>query len=59
MNNIYEAKAKSLSGEELNFSNYKNKLLLIVNTAIKYGFRPQLNRLQDMHDKHFENRLNI
>jgi glutathione peroxidase len=59
MNNIYETKAKSLSGEELHFSDYKNKVLLIVNTASKCGFTPQLTGLQDLHEKHFENGLNI
>lgn len=33
--NIYDFKAKSISGEEINMSDYKGKVLLIVNTASK------------------------
>lgn len=40
--NIYQFNLKKLDGEEINLSDYKDKVLLIVNTASGCGFTPQL-----------------
>ena len=48
---IYDFKMKSLNGEEVDFSQFKNKNLLIVNTASKCGFTPQLKDLEILHEK--------
>lgn len=47
---IYGFKMVTLKGEEVDFSQYKGKYLLIVNTASKCGYTPQYADLQKMHE---------
>ena len=55
---IYQFDVKKLNGEEINLGGYKNKVLLIVNTASQCGFTPQLKDLaalkDEFKDKDFE-----
>src|SRR5471030_2165435 len=44
-NSIYRFNVQKLNGEEISLSAYKNKVLLIVNTASQCGFTPQLKDL--------------
>ena len=48
--NFYDFKIDSLEGKEIDFSQYKGKTLLIVNTASKCGYTPQYEELQKMHE---------
>ncbi len=52
---IYDFKVKSLTGGEINMSDFKGKKILIVNTASECGYTPQYEGLetlyQDMKDK--------
>ena len=48
---IYDFKMKSLEGEEIDFSQFKGKNLLIVNTASKCGYTPQLKELETLHEQ--------
>ncbi len=50
-NSIYEFKINSLSGKEIDFSKYKGKKLLIVNTASKCGKTPQYAGLEKLHEQ--------
>ena len=39
--NIYDLKVKNGRGEDVSLSDYKDKVLLIVNTGTGCGFTPQ------------------
>ena len=45
---FYDFKIKSISGESINLSKYKNKVILVVNTASYCGFTKQYSDLQDL-----------
>jgi glutathione peroxidase len=59
MNNIYEAEAKALNGEDIDFGKYKDQVMLIVNTASKCGFTPQYEGLETLNKKHADKGLAI
>ncbi len=47
---IYDFKINSLEGKTIDFTAYKGKTLLIVNTASKCGYTPQYEELQKLHE---------
>lgn len=49
--NIYSFKVKKINGEDQPLSAYRNKVILIVNTASECGFTPQLKELQQLKDE--------
>jgi glutathione peroxidase len=51
-NSIYEFKIKAIDGQEIDFSAFQGKTLLIVNTASKCGYTPQYDDLQKLHDQY-------
>jgi glutathione peroxidase len=57
-NSIYQFNIQKLDGEVINLSEFKDKVLLIVNTASQCGFTPQLKDLialkDEFKDKNFE-----
>ncbi len=55
---IYDIKVKDMGGQDVSMSQFKGKVMLIINTATACGFTPQYNALQVMYeelkDKGFE-----
>lgn len=52
---IYGFTADSIDGKPVEFSRYRGKVLMIVNTASKCGFTPQYGSLQKLFEK-YQNR---
>ena len=47
---FYDFKIEGISGEIINLSDYKNKVVLVVNTASYCGFTKQYDELQELWD---------
>lgn len=54
-NTIYKFKVKSLSGGDIDFSEFKGKKILIVNTASKCGYTSQYKGLEALYNSHKDN----
>jgi glutathione peroxidase len=50
--NIYDIKVNNMDNQEISLETYKNKVLLIVNTATGCGFTPQYVGLQELYEKY-------
>ncbi len=50
--NFYDFQINDISGEIINFKDYKNKVILIVNTASYCGFTKQYSDLQKLWEKY-------
>lgn len=49
---FFDLKAEKKNGDFLNFKEHEGKAFLIVNTATKCGFTPQLDGLEKIHKKY-------
>jgi glutathione peroxidase len=49
---VYDFQARQIDGQEISLSAFKGQALLIVNTASKCGFTPQLAGLEELHQRY-------
>lgn len=49
---IHSFKVKSIEGKTIDFSQFKGKKILVVNTASKCGYTPQYEALQKVYDQY-------
>ena len=56
---IYDFEVKTISGEIISMSSFKNKVLLIVNVASKCGFTSQYEGLERLYEKYKDQGLVI
>ena len=49
---LFDFKIQKITGEIINFKDYKNKVILIVNTASYCGFTKQYSELQNLWNKY-------
>lgn len=54
---IYDFKYTSIEGKPVSLSDYRGKIILIVNTASKCGFTPQYEGLQALHETYADKGL--
>lgn len=52
MSSIYDFTAEQMDGSVQNFSEYRDQVVLIVNTASKCGFTPQFEGLESLYQQH-------
>jgi len=56
---VYDFKVKDDAGKDVSLSDYKGKVLLIVNTATRCGFTPQYSELEALYEKYRSQGLEI
>ena len=56
---IHQFSVKNIEGEEVKLASYEGKVLLIVNTASKCGFTPQLETMEKLYSEFHEEGFEI
>lgn len=56
---VYDYKVKNRFGDEVSLSDFKGKVLIVVNTATGCGFTPQYEGLEELYRKYHDKGLEI
>lgn len=59
MASIYDFSEVEMNGDKINFDDYKDKVVLIVNTASKCGLAPQLESIEALYKKYHDQGLEV
>jgi len=59
MTNVYDFSAHDIDGKERSLSEFRGKVLLIVNVASNCGFTPQYKGLEELHRKYADKGVEV
>jgi len=59
MSSIYDFSARQIDGKDITLSEFKGKVMLIVNTASQCGFTPQFAGLEELHKAYADKGLTV
>jgi glutathione peroxidase len=59
MTGVYDFSAQDIDGKERSLSEFRGKLLLIVNVASQCGFTPQYKGLEELHRKYADKGVEV
>ena len=57
--NLYDVTVKNRQDEDVRLSDYKGKVLLVVNTATGCGFTPQYKAIEELYEKYHDQGLEV
>ena len=57
--NLYDLTVKNRQDEDVRLSDYKGKVLLVVNTATGCGFTPQYKAIEELYEKYHDQGLEV